>query len=65
MICTDTWLRRHALQLSGQLPDNYADGLEVLRHMRLIWDHLHQGDDGGERVATVLTIVTKPPQGVA
>ena len=33
MTHSDAWQRRHALQLSGQLPDNDADGLEVLRHM--------------------------------
>jgi hypothetical protein len=61
MACTDTWLRPHALQLCGQLPDDYAHGIAVLGHMREIWDHLHQGDDGGGRAGNVLSLVTKPP----
>ena len=46
MAPTDTWQRGRALQLCGQLPDSYADGLEVLRHMREIWEYLHGGGDG-------------------
>jgi hypothetical protein len=57
MTHSDAWQRRHALQLSGQLPDNYADGLG---HMRLIWDHPHLGDDGGASVP--IALVPKPPQ---
>jgi hypothetical protein len=63
MTHSDAWQRRHAVQLSSQLPDNYADGLEVLRHMRLIWDHPHLGYDGGASVP--IALVPKPPQGVA
>jgi hypothetical protein len=65
MTYSDLWQRRHALQLCGQLPDDYADGIAVLKHMREIWDHLHLGDDGVACVPNnVLTLVPKPPPDV-
>jgi hypothetical protein len=59
MTGTDTCLRRHALQLCGQLPDDYAEGVAVLKHMREIWDHLHLGGDT-VRPPAVLAIVRAP-----
>jgi hypothetical protein len=57
----DMGLRRFALQLCGQLPDDYADGIEVLKHMREIWGHLYLG---GEHTSNVLSLVPQPPPGL-
>jgi hypothetical protein len=65
MSYSDAWQRRQALQLCGQLPDSYADGIAILQHMGAIWDHLHLGDGGVACVPNnVLTLVPNSPQGV-
>lgn len=53
----DRWMRRQAVQIVAQLPENEADALKVLEHARrLVTQFL--GDDGAPWEARSLRLVT-------
>ena len=52
-----SWLRRHAIQIAAQLPENPKDALAVLGYVQEIVDKFlsPQGEQSGRRAGSVLS----------
>lgn len=39
---TEPWHRRHALNIAGQLPENYDDAVAILEYARVVLEGVYQ-----------------------